>query len=267
LLVDTHCHLNLDQFSDDLDEVILRAGEAGVDKIIVPGVDIRTSEKAIALSQKYPQVYAAVGIHPNYTSNYSQIDGNSLESLLKESKVVAVGEIGLDKYRDFSPLKQQIILLERQLEMAAGASLPVILHSRSAVTELSGILSKWRSELETKYSSPIGYLGVMHAFEGTFEEAQELIRIGFCIGIGGAVTFQPSRIDERILSGLPISNFLLETDSPYLAPLPHRGKRNEPAFLRYTVQNISSKIGISFSELCKITTKTASSIFSIGAAF
>jgi TatD DNase family protein len=267
LLVDTHCHLNLDQFSPDLDEVIARASDAGVEKMIVPGVDLVTSEKAISLSGKYPQVFAAVGIHPNYASQVVISDLKALESLVKESKVVSIGEIGLDKYRDFSSLPQQIEILEFQLLLSARMGLPVIIHSRSAVIELIQILHKWVADFDLQKSRIAGRLGVMHGFEGSLVEAQELVELGFCIGVGGAVTFKPPRVDERILSTLPMQKFMLETDAPYLAPLSHKGKRNEPAFLRETAQNISEKIGKSFEELCKITSQTSSQIFSIGANF
>jgi TatD DNase family protein len=264
LLVDTHCHLNLDQFSDDLDEVIESALLIGVVRIIVPGVDLPTSEKAIEISCKYDEVFAAVGIHPNYASQYSVNNVLQLASLTSNPKVVAIGEIGLDKYRDFSPLQQQLTLLEAQLELSRSCELPTIIHSRAAVPEIITILSKWHNNLEKNELPLAKKPGIMHAFEGSVEEAKILSKLDFKFGLGGAVTYNPPRIDLRLLTELPLESFLFETDSPYLAPNSCRGKRNEPAYVRETVQTVSGKINVSYEELSRITTNTANSLFSLG---
>jgi TatD DNase family protein len=264
LLVDTHCHLNLDQFVDDLDEVIESALQIGVVRIIVPGVDLPTSEKAIEISCKYDGVFAAVGIHPNYASQYSENDVLQLESLTNNPKVVAIGEIGLDKYRNFSPLQQQLTLFETQLELSRTSGLPSIIHSRAAVPELISILTKWQINLERDGLPLAKEPGVMHAFEGTIEEAKLLSKLDFKFGLGGAATYNPTRIDLGLLTELPLGSFLFETDSPYLAPNSYRGKRNEPAYICETVKTVSGKINVSFEELCRITTNTANSLFSLG---
>jgi TatD DNase family protein len=264
LLVDTHCHLNLDQFADDLDEVIESALQIGVVRIIVPGVDLPTSEKAIEISCKYDGVFAAVGIHPNYASRYSENDVFQLESLTDNPKVVAIGEIGFDKYRDFSPLQQQLTLLEAQLELSRTSGLPSIIHSRAAVPELISILTKWQMNLEKDELPLAKKPGVMHAFEGTIEEAKLLSKMDFKFGLGGAATYNPPRIDLRLLTELPLESFLFETDSPYLAPNSYRGKRNEPAYICETVQMVSGKINVSFEKISKISTNTANSLFSLG---
>jgi len=267
LLVDTHCHLNLAQFTGDLDEVIERSLENGIQKIIVPGVDIPTCEKAIEISHHYDQVYSAIGIHPNYASAFSPIDLPHLESLAQESKVVAIGEIGLDKYRDYSPLEIQISLLEAQLEISRNTGLPVIIHSRSAVPELLSILTKWHNHLEEIKSPLTKRPGVMHAFEGSLEEAFSLFDLNFVFGLGGAATYNPPRVDQKIFSGLSIGSIVFETDSPYLPPASQRGNRNEPAFMVETIKTVSGKMNITYEEICKISTKTANSIFSLGVIF
>jgi TatD DNase family protein len=263
LLVDTHCHLNLDHFTGDLDEVISRSLDAGIEKIIIPGVDLATSRKAIEISQKYQSCFAAVGIHPNYASASDPIDIPEIGALAIEHKVVGIGEIGLDLYRDFAPLPSQIELLKMQLDIASELSLPVIIHSRSATVELKPILSDWQISLLEKNNSLADAPGVMHAFEGSLEEARFFQKIGFVFGIGGAWTYTPSRVDENLLIGLPLTSFVFETDSPYLTPVPWRGKRNEPSYLNQTVKTISGKTGVEYIELCKISTATSNKIFKL----
>ncbi len=241
MLVDTHCHLNLDNFTGDLDEVIFRSLEAGIEKIIIPGVDLASSQKAIEISQKYQSCYAAVGIHPNYASSFDPIDIHEIGLLANHSKVVAIGEIGLDLFRDFAPLPLQKDLLKMQLDIASELSLPVIIHSRSAIGELVTILSDWQNSLFENKNKLANTPGVMHAFEGTLEEAQLLRKIGFAFGVGGVWTYNPSRVDQRLLTGLPLTSFVFETDSPYLPPAPWRGKRNEPSYMNETVNIISEK--------------------------
>lgn len=264
MLVDTHCHLNLEQFANDLDEVIESALRIGVVGLIVPGVDFPTSEKAIEISCKYDEVFAAVGIHPNYASQYSVNNVSQLASLTSNPKVVAIGEIGLDKYQDFSPLQQQLALLEAQLDLSRSSGLPSIIHSRAAVPELISILSKWQMDLEKDGSPLVNKPGVMHAFEGSVKEARILSKQNFKFGLGGAATYNPPRIDLGLLIELPLESFLFETDSPYLAPNLYRGKRNEPAYICETVQMVSGKINISFDEIGKISTNTANTLFSLG---
>ena len=263
MLVDTHCHLNLDVFTEDLDEVITRSIYSGIEKIIIPGVDLESSQKAIEISKKYPSCFAAIGIHPNYATSASLDKVNEIASLVKENKVVAIGEIGLDLFRDFAPLPIQVELLNQQLNISKTYSLPVILHSRSAISELITVISNWKRSLSEDIKQIGKNPGIMHAFEGTFEEAQLFHDLGFFIGIGGAITYSPSRVDPAIVKGLPVSSFVFETDAPYLSPMPWRGKRNEPSFLRSTVEFFSNKKGMEFSELCKISTESANMVFQL----
>ncbi len=261
MLVDTHCHLNLDVFTEDLDEVISRSIEAGISKIIIPGVDLESSLKAIEISRKYPSCFAAIGIHPNYATKASLDTVGEIASLVKEEKVVAIGEIGLDLFRDYAPLPLQVELLNLLLNLSKTSSLPVILHSRSAIAELAANISIWYSSLVLENNKLIKNPGILHAFEGSIDQAKLFRDFGFFIGVGGAITYSPSRVDPSIVSGLPVTSFVFETDAPYLSPLPWRGKRNEPAFLRSTVEFFANKKGMEFSELCKISTKVAYKVF------
>jgi TatD DNase family protein len=263
LLVDTHCHLNLDAFTGDLEEVIRRSLDAGISKIIVPGVDQETSRMAIELSSRYDCCFAAVGIHPNYAASANPQDITQIKSLASEPKVVAIGEIGLDLYRDYAPLNVQSDLLSQMLYIAKEKNLPLIIHSRSAVGELLRILKTWFLSLNESHDKLADAPGVMHAFEGSLEEAEKFREMGFAIGLGGAWTYDPSRVDQNILTKIPFTSFVFETDSPYLTPVPWRGKRNEPAFLAETVQCIAQKTGMNSTELCKISTNTAKKIFSL----
>jgi TatD DNase family protein len=263
LLVDTHCHLNLEAFTGDLDEVIRRSLDAGISKIIVPGVDLETSRKSVELSSRYDCCFASVGIHPNYAASAHPRDITEIESLASEPKVVAIGEIGLDLYRDYAPLNVQGELLSQMLNISKERNLPLIIHSRSAVGEALRILKNWLLSLKESHDKLVIAPGVMHAFEGSIKEAVEFHKMGFAIGLGGAWTYDPSRVDQSLLTKLPFTSFVFETDSPYLTPVPWRGKRNEPAFLEKTVQCIAQKTNINSTELCKISTNTAKKIFSL----
>ncbi len=241
--------------------MIHRSLDAGIKTIIVPGVDLVSSQKAVEISKKYPACYAAVGIHPNYALAASSHDIHEIISLSNESKVVAIGEIGLDLYRDYAPLPVQVALLKQQLQISKDFHLPIILHSRSATNELSTLLSGWQRTLYEENNRIACNPGIMHAFEGTLDEAIVFNKMGFNIGLGGALTYPASRVDARILASLPLTSFVFETDSPYLSPLPWRGKRNEPSYLKATVEFVSKINDVDFSELCKISTETAKMIF------
>ena len=175
--------------------------------------------------------------------------------------MVAIGEIGLDLYRDYASLPVQVDLLQQQLQISKDYRLPIILHSRSATNELLTLLSGWQRTLNEEGNRIASNPGIMHAFEGTMDEAIIFDKLGFKIGLGGAITYPATRVDTRILAYLPATSFVFETDSPYLSPLPWRGKRNEPSYLKATVEFVSKYNDVDFSELCKISTETAKMIF------
>lgn len=227
--VDTHCHLNLDQFASDCELVISQAMAVGVKSIIIPGIDIQTSQAAIDLAEKYDGVYAAIGFHPSEANNATPKELSRLKKMASAPKVVAVGEIGLDFYHDSNPsegMQKEAFLA--QLSMAYELDLPVILHSREALQQVMCILNT---------SKTIG--GVFHAFEGDVKAANQAVSMGFMIGIGGPVTYT-NAIDKQILAKeCPLGSLVLETDAPYLAPKPHRQERNQPAWLPIIAEKVA----------------------------
>lgn len=227
-LFDTHCHLNHQAFADDLETVLENARLAGVGKIIVPGWDADSSQRAIFLAEKFPQLFAAVGIHPTEWQKTTQQEIDTIRAYAKHPRVVAIGEIGLDYYH--SPLDKaaQRSLLLSMLNIADANQKPVILHSRESMDDILVLIKEWLNSHQKN-----GLPGVFHAFEGNLDQAKESIQLGFSLGVGGPVTYKNASLKKEVFSKIPLENILLETDAPYLSPVPQRGKRNEPAFLRY----------------------------------
>ena len=258
-LYDTHCHLNTSQFENDLDKVINDAKENGVSKIIVPGTDISSSEKAIELSENYPQIFAAVGIHPNDGNSWDNNSIYKLESLLKHPKVVAVGEIGLDYHWKTCPDEIQKKIFTDQLDLARKFDLPVILHSRESLADLISIIFDWTKNkfVENQYIPR----GVFHSFEGDLSAANKVIELNFLIGIGGPVTYKNAMTKQNLAKNLPISSILLETDSPYLSPHPYRGQRNNPSNILNIAEKISQIRETQIKLVAQETTNNANKLF------
>jgi TatD DNase family protein len=189
-LVDTHCHLNLDAFQEDLPEVLERAWENGIDRILIPGINVETSRAAVALAEQHPSLYAAVGVHPNDANSWNEDTQGVLRELAEHSKVVAVGEIGLDYYRDYAPRPLQQHILQQQLRLAAELCLPVVLHNRDALSDLWPALREWQRELEQSQNALASRPGVLHSYDGDLNTALEATGQNFFIGISGPVTFR-----------------------------------------------------------------------------
>jgi TatD DNase family protein len=263
-LIDTHCHLNFENFASDQLDVVERARQVGVKAVINPGIDIVTSREAVTLSQKFDLVYAAVGVHPHNAQSWNTETISGLETLIKEKKVVAIGEIGLDYYRDRAPREIQINVLERQLEFAADSNLPVIIHNRDASQDVMDILESWHNGL-VKAGSPLAERpGVLHSFLANIEIAERAIRANFYLGITAVVTFRNATEHQAVVKDLPIDSLVIETDAPFLAPQIHRGGRNEPAYVQYTAMKIAELQNRSFEKVVKATTMHAQSLFQIG---
>lgn len=258
---DTHCHLNLDTFSNDLDIVVSRALDAGVQRILVPGINIITSRIAIDLAENYQCVFAAVGVHPNEANTWTDDNDEELHQLANHPKVVAIGEIGLDYYRNraLSSLQQKI--LYRQLDLAEQVAKPVILHSRQSLPDLTKIMLTWTGQLLKKTHSLVDRFGVFHAYEGDHEMAQELIEKGFYIGVGGPVTYKNASSRQQVIANTPPEGILLETDAPFMTPQPWRGKRNEPAYIPMIAGKIAELQGIPISEVAQASSNAASFLF------
>ena len=259
-LVDTHCHLDLRQFDGDREDVIARAEASGIRIIINPGIDLDSSQRALALSERYRNIYAAVGVHPNECAGFDDGTLAALGRLASHPKVVAIGEIGLDYYWKRVAREQQKAALRAQLALAADHGLPVILHSRDSNADLLCELSQWGAAIR-KTRGPAAMIGVWHAFSGGVAEAEAAYELGLAVGLGGPVTFQNARKLQALVPQLRPDRLLVETDAPYLAPHPHRGERNEPAYVWLVAQALAALYGITVEAVAEQTTDTALSCF------
>lgn len=254
LLIDSHAHLDDERFDKDRDELIRSLESNGIELVINVGADLKSSIASVSLAEKYPNIYAAVGVHPHDVKDMDESTLEIIKSLAKRDKVVAIGEIGLDYYYDNSPREDQRKWFKRQLELAKELGLPVIIHSRDAQQETFDIIKEAQD----------GRLrGVMHCYSGSKEMANEYIKLGFYISIAGPVTFKNARVVKEVAKEVPLDKLLVETDSPYLAPEPHRGKRNEPSFVKFVAGTIAEIKGISFEELAKATNRNTKELFGI----
>lgn len=257
MLIDSHAHLDFSQFDRDRAQVLERAWAAGLVAIVNAGADLPSSRAGVELAQKQPRVYASVGIHPHDAKELTAEALAELESLARAPKVVAIGEIGLDFYRDLSPRAAQRKAFESQLALASRLNKPVIIHDRDAHAEVMAILRDWASTLARPEK------GVLHCFSGDLEMAQQAVEMGFLISIAGPITYQNSRKLPEIAAALPLSRLLVETDCPYLAPHPHRGKRNEPAYVALVADAVARARGSSAHEVGGATTANAARLFGL----
>ena len=260
-IVDSHCHLNFDLFDDDRDAVVENARRIGISRILNPGIDIETSKSAIEIAHTYPEVFAAVGVHPNQGLSWNEHSLPELRKLAKNDKVVAIGEIGLDYYRQVTPVKVQQSIFTQQLELAAELGLPVVIHLRDSAEDLVKILREWYSEVLKSGSILANNPGVIHSFSGEPDLANELALLNFKIGISGPVTFRNSHQLQSTVVNTPIESILVETDAPFLAPHPNRGKRNEPANVRIVADKIADLKDTSLNEIALITKLAADKLF------
>ncbi len=257
-LVDSHAHLDFPQFNPDREEVIRRAEEAGIRLIVNVGADLDSSRASVALAERYPFVYAAVGVHPHDADTLDERALKALTELARHPKVVAIGEIGLDFYRDLSPRQTQRKAFLRQLELASRLGKPVIIHDRDAHREVLSIIRDYAARADG--SRP---LGVLHCFSGDIEMALKAIELGFFISVAGPVTFKNARKLPQIVRELPLDSLLVETDCPYLTPHPYRGKRNEPAYVRLVAEAVARIKGIPAEQVARVTLRNAIRLFGI----
>ena len=248
-MIDTHAHLNIEAFEDELEVVITRAKLASVDEIIVVGMYEEANQKALALTKQYHNIYASVGLHPSYVEE--GIDFSLLEAQLLDEKVVALGEIGIDLYWVKDNLDKQVMYFKKQIELAIKHELPIIVHSRNSSSEIYEVLKEYKGRVT----------GVMHCFSDDMSWANQFLNLGFYIGIGGVVTFKNAKEVKEVAKNVPLDRLLVETDSPYLAPTPHRGKKNEPAFTAYVLEEISNLRQMSIENLDDITTQNTKRLF------
>ncbi len=256
LLVDTHCHLDFPVYKEDLTEVIERSQRSGIIRFIVPGADIESSSRAVQLAGEYDTIFAGVGIHPHDADNVTEEDmGRIRQMALKEDRVIAIGEIGLDKYKGFSSLENQIRLFRSQLKTAKQLDLPVILHNREADKEFLDILAE---------EGPFTKGGVCHCFSADENSLRLLLDMGFHISFTGSITFDKSGRSKELLKYIPLERLLLETDSPYMTPVPLRGKRNEPENVRYLLKIYAEIYDVDEEDIARVTTHNANDLFKLG---
>jgi TatD DNase family protein len=253
MLTDSHAHLDFSQFKGDRDTVIARALDAGVTKIINVGTDLASSEASVALTRDHRSIHAAVGIHPHDAKTLTSKVLKRLSELAANEKVVAIGEIGLDFYRDLSPRDQQREAFRQQIRLAIKLGMPIVVHDRDAHADVLRILQEEEAQR-------VG--GVLHCFSGDLQMARDGIEMGFCIAFGGPITYGSGKKQE-IARQIPLEKILVETDCPYLTPVPHRGKRNEPAYVRHVAEKIGEIRGISFEEVAQATSRNALRLFGL----
>jgi TatD DNase family protein len=254
MFIDTHVHLNADQYEEDLQEVINRALEANVKKMVVIGFDRITIERAMKLVEQYSFIYAVVGWHPVDAIDCTEEDLKWIEELAAHEKVVGIGEMGLDYHWDKSPKDVQQILFRKQIRLAQKVKLPIIIHNRDATEDVIRILQEEEAHITG---------GIMHCYGGSVETAKQCIEMNFMISLGGPVTFKNAKKPKEVATKIPLENLLIETDAPYLAPHPYRGKRNEPALVTLVAEEIARLKGISVEEVAEVTTKNAELFFGI----
>lgn len=262
-LVDSHCHLDFDKFDSDRDQVVAAAQGAGVVAIINPGTDLASSRAAVRLAEKYEIVYAAIGIHPHDATTFSAKTLSALRDLASHPKVVAVGEIGLDYHRNYSPPDVQRKAFAAQLELAAELNLPVIVHNRKASRDTFDMLDTWLSERRAPADrdgrrEPCG---VLHSYAAATDWLSRAIEHGFLIGISGPVTFPKAAALHQVAKAAPLERLLVETDAPFLTPVPCRGRRNEPAYVQYVAAAVADLRGVSIQQIGEQTTKNAFGLF------
>jgi TatD DNase family protein len=249
---DTHCHLYLGEFDIDRIEVVRRAGLEGIEKFYLPAIDSQTTDAMLEMEKKFPgKCYAMMGLHPCSVKENYEVELQGVEEWLTKRGFAAIGEIGLDFYWDKTFAGQQYIVFKKQIALARQYQLPVVIHSRDSIQECIDVI---------KESDNSNLTGIFHCFGSTLEHAHQIIELGFYLGIGGVITYKNSGLAD-IVRQIPLENIVLETDAPYLAPIPFRGKRNESSYLKYVVQKIADVKKITVYEVAEVTTRNAQKIF------
>lgn len=252
MIIDSHCHLYVKEFETDIDLVIARAIASGVEKFYMPAIDHETNQALISLEERYPgKCFAMMGLHPCSVNEQYHVALDEVASWLEKRSFAAIGETGLDFYWDKTFVKEQYHALEKQIEWALQYKLPIVLHTRNATQETIDVIKQY---------SGTGLRGIFHCFGGSLEEANQIIELGFYLGIGGVVTYKNGGLAE-VIEKVDLANIVLETDAPYLSPAPFRGKRNESAYLKNIVEKLADIKQVSIEEIARITTMNAKEIF------
>lgn len=252
--IDTHSHIDFEDFTDNMDDLLAKCKEVGVEKIIIPGVTLEDTPRVIDLAEKYPELYATVGIHPSEAKTWTDKSYEELKAFAQNPKVVAIGEIGLDYYWDKSFVDIQKEILIQQIELAKEIKKPIVIHDRDAHLDTFNILKNTNAK-------DVGV--VLHCFSGSVEFMQECIKEGFFISLGGVTTFKNAIKAKEVAEKIPLDRLMLETDAPYLTPVPHRGETNYPYYIPIIAQQIASLKSISVEEVATATTQNAINFFKL----
>ena len=247
--IDSHAHIYLEEFEADRQECVERARKAGIEQIFMPAIDSRTHAQMLEIEKKYDMCKAMMGLHPCYVNEGYRKELEIVESYLKERNFIAIGEIGLDFYWDKTHIEQQYTVLHHQISLALEYGLPVVIHSREATDECIAVIQQYPS-----------LTGVFHCFSGTYQQALQIMECNFMLGIGGVVSFKNAGLD-KVIEKTGIGNVILETDAPYLAPVPFRGKRNEPSFTKLVAEKLSDICGLELQDVAEITSRNAEKLF------
>ncbi len=252
MLIDSHAHLEMPEFRRDLTEVIQRAKASGIDYIFTVGTEKKDWNRALEIAHSHPSVYSILGVHPHNAKEIDEETYPTLRKLCADDKVRAYGEIGLDFYRNLSPQDVQLNRFREQIQLAKELGLPIVVHDREAHQETLEILKSEKAEDSG---------GIIHCFSGDYHMAQECIEMGFYISVPGTVTFKNTGGFQEIIKRLPLESLLIETDAPFLAPVPFRGKRNEPSYVRYTAQKVAEIKKVSIEKVAEVTTENALRVY------
>ena len=250
-MIDTHAHIYLQEFDKDRDQIIKNARDLGIEKILMPAIDSVTHGRMLEIEENFDECISMIGLHPCSVKEDYDAELEVVKNYLEKRPFIAIGEIGLDSYWDVSFLKQQYDVFHKQIEIAIQYNIPIVIHSRNAIKECIEVVQQYPN-----------VRGVFHCFSGTEQEARQITAMQFMLGIGGVVTFKNAGLD-KVIEEVGIANIILETDAPYLAPMPYRGKRNEPAYTRIIAEKISNLTGKSLKEIEELTTLNAISLFNL----
>jgi TatD DNase family protein len=251
-LIDSHCHLEMPDFRKDLEGVLQKAAESGIGYMFTVGTEKRDWARALEIAKTHPSVYAILGVHPHHAKEIDDQTYPILRKLCREEKVKAYGEIGLDFFRNLSPREVQVERFREQIGLARELGLPIVVHDRDAHRETLEILKSEKAEEDA---------GIIHCFSGDYDMATKCLEMGFLISIPGSITFKNAGEFQDVVRRLPLESLLVETDAPYLTPVPFRGKRNEPSYVRYTAQKVAEIKGLSIEKVAEATTENALRVF------
>jgi TatD DNase family protein len=258
MLIDTHAHLYLDRFAEDRAAVLQRARDAGVETIVLPAIDVPSIRQAVNLCEAHDGLYAMTGLHPSETDEATEADFKAVKEWCSHPSVVAVGESGLDYYWDRSFDDEQHAFFRRHIRLAMEVDLPLVIHNREATEDILAILE----EEHVRADAPERMRGILHCYVDPPEVAERAWNLGFFVGVGGIMTFSNSKVD-RYVEDVPLEHMVIETDSPYLAPEPHRGDRNEPAYVRHVAERLAEVKDVPVEQVAEVTTQNARAIYEL----